>query len=94
MIQCHEELLVPTAGLETTKLHWNSAVSTALAKCMCIDIKNFYLMAKLEYSEYMTIFEYMTIPLAYFPKWIVKQYDLNLHANNKVNLELWRAVWG
>ena len=89
MIQCKEELLVPTAGLETAKLHWNSIMSTALAKYMCIDIKNFYLTAKLEY------FEYMTIPLAYFPKWIVKQYDLNLHAlNSKVHLELRCAVWG
>ncbi len=37
----------------------------------------------------------MTIPLTYFPKWTVKQYDLNLHAlNSKVHLELWCAVWG
>ena len=71
------------------KLHWNSVVSTALAKYMCIDIKNFYLMAKLEY------YEYMAIPLTYFSTWIVKQYGLNLHAlNGKVHLELWRAVWG
>ena len=33
-------------------------------------------MAKLEY------YEYMTIPLAYFPPWIVDQYDLNLHITN------------
>ena len=37
----------------------------------------------------------MTVPLAYFPPWIVKQYDLNPHAlNGKVHLELQRAVWG
>jgi hypothetical protein len=37
----------------------------------------------------------MTIPLSYFPTWIVKQYDLNLQAlNSKVHLELQRAVWG
>jgi hypothetical protein len=37
----------------------------------------------------------MTIPLAYFPQWIVDQYNLNLHAlNGKVHLELRRAVWG
>ena len=29
LIQCKEELLVPTAGLETAKFHWNSVVSTA-----------------------------------------------------------------
>jgi hypothetical protein len=53
--------MVPTAGLETAKLHWNSVVSTAMAKYMCIDLKNFYLTARLEY------YEYMTIPLTYFP---------------------------
>ena len=56
---------------------------------MCIDIKNFYLTAKLEY------YEYMTIPLAYFLAWIVEQYNLDLHAlNGKVHLELRCAVWG
>ena len=89
LIHCEEELSVPTAGLETAKLHWNSAVSTAMARYMCIDLKNFYLTARLEY------YEYMTIPLAYFPPWIVDQYDLNCHAlNGKVHLELRRAVWG
>jgi hypothetical protein len=37
LIHCDEELLVPTAGLETVKLHWNSVVSIAMAKYMCID---------------------------------------------------------
>jgi hypothetical protein len=46
-------------------------------------------MAKLEF------YEYITITLAYFPPWIVKQYNLNLHAlNGKVHLELRRTVWG
>jgi hypothetical protein len=55
-IQCDKELSVPTAGLlETAKLHWNSIVSTAMAKYMCIDLKNFYPTAKLEFYEYRTI---------------------------------------
>ena len=88
LIHCNKEFLVLTAGLETAKLHWNSFVGTAMAKYMCIDLKNFYLTAKLEY------YEYMTIPLAYFPPWIVNQYNLNLHAlNGKVHLELRRVVW-
>ncbi len=57
--------MVPMADLVTAKLHWNSVVGTALAKYMCIDIKNVYLMAKLEY------FKYMEIPLALFPLWII-----------------------
>ncbi len=64
-------------------------MSAAMARYMCIDLKNFYLMARLEQ------YEYMTIPLAYFPPWIVTQYDLNSHSlNGKVHLELRCAVWG
>jgi hypothetical protein len=39
LIQCDCELLVPTADIDTAKLHWYSVVSTALVKYMCIDIK-------------------------------------------------------
>jgi hypothetical protein len=68
LIQCNCELLVPTANIDTAKLHWNSVVSTALVKYMCIDIKKFHLSAALEY------YKYMKIPLALFPKWTIKQY--------------------
>ncbi len=43
---------VRTADLDTAKLHWNSVFSTPLARYMCLDIKNFYLTAALEYIEY------------------------------------------
>ena len=37
----------------------------------------------------------MKVPLALFPIWIIKQYDLNTHAlNGFVHLEMRRAVWG
>jgi hypothetical protein len=38
LIYSDKELAVPTAGLETVKLYWNSVVSTAMAKYMCIDL--------------------------------------------------------
>ncbi len=56
-----------TADLDTVRLHLNSIISTALAKYMCLDIKNFYLTAALDY------FEYMKIPLTLFQEWIVEQ---------------------
>jgi hypothetical protein len=40
LINYDEELLVPTADLVKAKLHWNSVVSTALAKYICINITN------------------------------------------------------
>jgi hypothetical protein len=56
---------------------------------MCLDIKNFYLTAALDY------YEYMKIPLALFSEWIKKQYNLHTHARDGfVFLEIRRAVWG
>ncbi len=43
---------VRKADLDTDKLHWNSVVSTSLARYMCLDIKNFHLTVALEYFEY------------------------------------------
>ncbi len=83
LINCNGELLVPTANINTAKLHWNSMVSTALAKYMCIDIKSFYLSAALEY------YKYMKISITLFPRWTIKQYELEQHVfNGYVHLEL------
>ena len=78
-----------TADLTTSKLLWNSVLSTHGAKYMCLDIKNLYLTAALNYLEYMKM------PLAVFPDWIKHQYNLDEHAHNgQVYLRLKRAVWG
>jgi hypothetical protein len=49
------ELTTRTANLTTSKLMWNSVLSTKSAKYMCLDIKNFYLTAPLDWFEYMKI---------------------------------------
>jgi hypothetical protein len=67
LINYESSTSVYTADL-TAKLHWNSIISTALAKYMCLDTKNFYLTAVLEYFEYMKIHH-----LTLFPEWIVQQ---------------------
>ncbi len=46
------------------------------ARYMCLDIKNFYLTAALDY------YEYMKIPLALFPEWIKNQYNLDTNARD------------
>jgi hypothetical protein len=80
---------VQTADLDTAKIHWNSVVSTPLARYMCLDIKNFYLTAALEY------FEYSQMLLSLFPAWIIKQYNMEKHSLNRyIHLEMRRAVWG
>jgi hypothetical protein len=51
--------------------------------------KKIYLTVALEY------YEYMKIPLALFPRWIVEQYDLSKdQLDGWVHLEMRRAVWG
>jgi hypothetical protein len=56
---------------------------------MCLDIKNFYLTAALEY------FKYMKIPLALFPVRTIEQYNLqNLALDGWVYIKMRRAVWG
>ncbi len=78
-----------TADLTTSKLLWNSVLSTDGARYMCLDIKNFYLTAALDY------YKYMKIPLALFPEWIKKQNNLDTNASNGfVFLEIRQAVWG
>jgi hypothetical protein len=83
------ELTTKTADLTTSKLMWNSVLSTKSAKFMCLDIKNFYLTAPLD------CFEYMKMPLSLFPSWTKEQYNLDKLAKNRfVDLEMCRAVWG
>jgi hypothetical protein len=83
------ELTTRTADLTTSKLMWNSVLSTKGAKYMCLDIKNFYLTATLDW------FEYMKMPLSLFPSWTKEQYNLDrLAKNGFVYLEMRRAVWG
>jgi hypothetical protein len=80
---------VRMADLDTVKIHWNSVLSTPLARYMCLNIKNFYLTAALEY------FEYSRMRLSLFPAWIIKQYDMKKHTlNGYIHLEMWQAVWG
>jgi hypothetical protein len=89
LINYESSASVQTADLDMAKLHWNSMIITKGVRYMCIDIKNFYLTAALEY------YKYVKIPLTLFPTWIVEQYDLIQHAlHGFVHLKMQRAVWG
>ncbi len=48
LIKYPGKLLTRTANRTTSKLMWNSVLSTKDAKYMCLDIKNFYLSAPLD----------------------------------------------
>ena len=49
------ELTTRTTNITTSKVIWNSVLSTKDAKFMGIDIKNFYLGTPLEQYEYMAL---------------------------------------
>jgi hypothetical protein len=83
------ELTTRTADLTTTKLLWNSVISTKDSRYMCLDIKNFYL------GTPMARFEYMKIPIGVFPQATINQYNLNQHAHNGfIYLEVRKAIYG
>jgi hypothetical protein len=89
MINYESNVSVRMADLDTAKIHWNSVVSPPQARYMCLNIKNFYLTAALEY------FEYSRMPLFSFPAWIIEQYDMEKHALNRyIHLEMRQAAWG
>jgi hypothetical protein len=83
------ELSTRTADVTTSKMIWNSVLSTEGARYMCLDINNFYLSAPLDW------YEYMKMPIALFLEWIVKQYNLTQHVlYGFIYLKMQQAVWG
>jgi hypothetical protein len=64
------ELTARMAEITMAKLLWKSMLSTPGAKYVCLNIKNFYLSTPLDR------FEYMRIPFALFPPWIIDQYAI------------------
>ena len=83
------ELTTRTADLTTTKILWNSVISTKDARYLCLDIKNFYL------GTPMDRFEYMKMPINIFPAETIEQYNLHKHAKNGfVYLEIRKAIYG
>jgi hypothetical protein len=58
-------------------------------KLYVLVLKNKYLTTALDH------FKYMKIPLALFPNWVKKQYNLDVHAQDRVVfLEIRQVVWG
>ena len=83
------ELTTRTADLTTTKILWNSVISTPGSRYLCLDIKNFYL------GTPMDRFEYMKMPIDIFPQTTIAQYNLHQHVHHGfIYLELRKAIYG
>ena len=69
-----DKLTTRTADLTTTKLMWNSVISTDDIRYMCADIKSFYLETPLDQ------FEYTKMSIDFIPQEFCKEYDLDSKA--------------
>jgi len=80
----------PTVDLLTVKLLLNSVISTAGAKFMTIDIKDFYL------NTPMSRYEYMRLKLSDLPDDIVQHYNLadKVSPDGYVYVEIRRGMYG
>jgi hypothetical protein len=65
------ELTTCTADMVSSKILWNSVISTKDAHFAGTDIKNMYLEMPLDW------YEYMKMPIALFPTDIIEHYRLN-----------------
>jgi hypothetical protein len=77
-----------TADIATSKLMFNSAISTPGGRFMTIDLKDFYLCSDL------LDFEYVRIPLSLLPAEIIELYNLTpLISNGYVYAEVRKGMY-
>ena len=89
LIQYPFELTTRTADLLTSKVLWNSTISTKDARYMCIDIKNMYLATP------MDRYEYMRMPMNLIAEDIKLQYSLyEKEKNGFVYIDIIRGMYG
>ena len=89
LIDYPDELTTRTADLCTTKLMWNSVLSTKNARYFCIDIKNMYLATPLDR------FEYMKIPVGLVPTAIMILYKLYDHViDGFIYIQIEKGMYG
>merc|ERR1712155_240657 len=70
LIDYPHELTTRTADLTTTKIMWNSTISTKGARYAALDTKHFYLATPLDDPEYMRI------QASLVPEEFIVKYDL------------------
>ena len=89
LIEYPFELTTRTEYLSSTKIMWNSVISTLDAKYMCVDIKNMYLATPLDK------FEYMKMPIEIIPNEFQKAYNcLPLVKNGHVYRQIEQGMYG
>jgi hypothetical protein len=83
------DVSTPTADMTTTKILFNSVISTPDARFMCTDVKDFYL------NTPMARYEYMRLPPRILPQEIVDQYKLlPLVHDGRIYVEIRKGMCG
>ena len=80
----------PTADLTLVKTHVNSVISSAGARYMTLDVKNFYLNTPMER------YEYIRIKLDDIPKEIIVEYNLHekVTSDGYIFVEVQKGMYG
>ena len=83
------ETFTPNADITTSKVLFNSVISTPGTKFMTIDIKDFYL------STDMPEFEYMWLPRWIFPPEFITNYNIeHLFYKDRIMVEIQKGMYG
>ena len=83
------KLTTQIADLTTSKILWNSTISTDDARYMCINIKNMYLAIPMDQQKYMRM------PMTIIPDDIKRQYKLQQKCKDGfVYTEILRGMYG
>ena len=89
LIKYPGEVTTRTAEMTTSKMLWNSVLSTTDAKYCCADVKNFYLETPMER------YEYMRLPVHLIPAEFLKAYNLqNKIFKGHLYMEIRKGMYG
>ena len=89
LIEYPYELTTRTADVTTSKVMWNSVISTPNVRYACADVKNFYLNTPLDR------YEYMRMPIKLIPQEFIEMYDLTAKVKNGyVYIEIQKGMYG
>ena len=89
LIEYPYELTTRTADVTTSKVMWNSIISTPNARYAYADVKNFYLNTPLDR------YEYMRMPIKLIPQEFIDMYNLTAKVKNGyVYIEIQKGMHG
>ncbi len=84
-----EDVGTPTANMTLFKIHANSIISTPGARCIMVDIKDFYLNTPMKRPEYMRL------KITDIPDQIIEEYNCELvDDNGYVYCEITKGMYG